>query len=231
MLAQYNTLMQVTILTLFPEYFVGPIGTSIMSRAQNKGLVDFKIVNIRDFATDKHHTTDDRPFGGGAGMVMKIEPIDRALQSLNLDGGKGKTDSRVVLTSAKGKAFNQAKAEEYSQLDNLVIICGHYGGVDERVVENLVDEEVRVGDFVLTGGEAAASVIFDAVVRLLPGVLGNPESLSGESHQQPGVFTYPQYTRPENYKGWGVPQVLLGGNHKEIEKWREEQRVGVEEKD
>jgi len=220
MLTQYNTLMQVTILTLFPEYFISLLETSIIGRAQKSGSVNFRIVNIRDFAADKQHTTDDRPFGGGPGMVMKVEPIDLALKTIDTEGIKSKT----ILTSAKGELFDQKKAQEYAALDNLTIICGHYEGVDERVAEHLVDEEIRVGDFVLTGGEAAAGVILDAVVRLLPDVLGNPESLSGESHSQPGLFGFPQFTRPEDYNGWKVPEVLLSGNHKQIEEWREKNR-------
>jgi tRNA (guanine37-N1)-methyltransferase len=220
MLTQYNVHMQLTILTLFPEYFTSPLQSSIIHRAQLSEAVKFNIVNIRDFATDKHHTTDDRPFGGGAGMVMKIEPIDLALRSLGLE----KNNTKIVLTSAKGKLFNQQIAESFAKLEELVIICGHYEGVDERVAEHLIDEEIRIGDFVLTGGEGAALVIADAVTRLLPKVLGNPNSLDGESHQTEGQFGYPQYTRPEKYEGWVVPETLLGGNHKEIEYWRQSAR-------
>lgn len=211
--------MQITILTIFPEFFTSPLQSSILKRAQLQANTQFKIVDIREFATDKHQTTDDRPFGGGPGMVMKIEPIDQALASLQLSQSR-----RVILTSAQGQSFTQAKAREYAELQDLVIICGHYEGVDERVAEHLVDEEVRIGDYVLTGGEPAALVIADAVTRLLPGTLGNDQSNQGESHDQPGKLGYPQYTRPELYKDWGVPEVLLSGNHDQIKAWREDQR-------
>jgi len=209
--------MTITILTLFPDFFIGPLSESILKRAQAKNLVQIKIVNLRDYATDQHQTTDDRPFGGGPGMVMKVEPIAKALAEI-------KVKSKVVLTSAKGTLFTQQRAQDYSQLNDLVIICGHYEGVDERVAEHLVDEEIRIGDYVLTGGEAAAAVITDAVTRLIPGVLGNEVSNQGESHSQPGVMSYPQYTRPEVYNGWEVPPVLLTGDHAAIKKWREEQK-------
>ena len=238
-------MLQINILTLFPEMFDGPFQESILKRAQdsalNKGAppVKIRLINIRDFATDKHNTTDDHPYGGGAGMVMKVEPIDQALSSLKIpisnfqfpkqnENSKIKnnksaalnTQSKVILMSAKGRLFTQQFAKEYSQLEELTIICGHYEGVDQRVSDYLIDEEVRIGDYVLTGGEPAAIVICDAVIRLLPGVLGNQQSLEGESHSTPGFEAHPQYTRPEDYKGWKVPPVLLGGNHKEIEKWR-----------
>lgn len=221
MLAQYNTLMQITILTLFPEYFVGLLDTSIIGRAQNEGLIRFKIVNIRDYAQDKHHTTDDRPFGGGPGMVMKVEPIDLALKA---NAPVSEKKSKIILTSAKGEVFNQTKAIGYSKLDDLVIICGHYDGVDERVAQHLADEEIRIGDYVMSGGEPGAGVILDAVARLIPGVLGNPESLVDESHCKPGQLGFPQFTRPEDYQGWKVPEVLLGGNHRQIEEWRQKNR-------
>lgn len=216
--------MQLNILTLFPAFFEGVLNESMLKRAQDAQLhggqppITIKVVNIRDFATDKHHITDDRPYGGGAGMVMKIEPIHRALASLPTAA-----KSRTILTSARGTLFTQPKAIEYSQLDQLTIICGHYEGVDQRVADHLSDEEVRIGDYVLTGGEPAAAVILDAVTRLLPGVLGNEESTQNESHSQPGFIAPPQYTRPERYQGWDVPKVLLQGNHKEIEAWRKQQ--------
>jgi tRNA (guanine37-N1)-methyltransferase len=212
--------MTIHILTLFPAFFTNVLEESILKRAQEKDQVTFNIVNIRDFATDKHQTADDRPYGGGPGMVMKIEPIDLALQSLQFKGAQ----QHVILTSAKGKLFTQQVAQEYANLTDLVIVCGHYEGVDERVAEHLIDEEVRIGDYVLTGGEPAAIVIADAVTRLLPGVLGNDESNKDESHTVPGQLGFPQYTRPEKYKDWEVPPILLQGHHKEIEKWREKMR-------
>ncbi|HEX7018174.1 MAG TPA: tRNA (guanosine(37)-N1)-methyltransferase TrmD [Patescibacteria group bacterium] len=214
--------MKINILTLFPEYFETPLATSILKRAQASGLVTFNVINIRDYATDKHQVTDDRPYGGGAGMVMKVEPIYAALQSLGVS--KAQSNSKILLTSAKGKLFNQQKAQEYSQLQELTIICGHYEGVDERVADHLIDEEIRIGDYVLTGGEPAAAVIVDAVSRLIPGVLGNEESNLNESHSEPGVLGYPVYTRPEEFNGWTIPEVLLTGDHKMIEEWREKQK-------
>lgn len=214
--------MKINILTIFPEFFSSPFAVSIIKRAIAIEAVEINVVNIRDFAQDKHKLTDDRPFGGGAGMVMKIEPIDLALQSLGV--AKGKANSQIILTSAKGQLFNQKLAREYSGLKELTIICGHYEGVDERVAENLIDSEIRIGDYVLTGGEVASVVITDAVVRLLEGVLGNSESIKGESHETEGQLAYPQYTRPEEYKGMKVPDVLLTGDHRKIEEWREENR-------
>jgi tRNA (guanine37-N1)-methyltransferase len=223
---KYTTNMKIDILTLFPEMFKGPFDESIIKRAQDKGLVEINIHNLRDWAKDKHKTVDDRPFGGGPGMILRVDVVDSALQKLKTQNLKLKT--YVVLLSAKGNKFDQKKAQDFSSLDHLILISGHYEGVDERVAEHLVDEEVSIGDYVLTGGELPAMVITDAVVRLLPGVLGNPQSLTEESfnpatdnRQFKADTEYPQYTRPADYKGWTVPEVLLSGNHKEIEKWRQ----------
>lgn len=217
--------MKINILTLFPEFFKKPLQSSILGKAQEEDLIKINLVDIRNFATDKHQITDLPPYGGGAGMVMKVEPIDLALQSLGVK--KAQKDSLIVLTSAKGELFNQQTAQTFSNLKQLTIICGHYEGVDERVAKYLVDLEVRVGDFVLTGGEPAALIMIDAVGRLLPGVLGNELSLEGESHSQKGEGAYPQYTRPENYKGWEVPAVLLSGDHQKIADWRQKQRKKI----
>lgn len=179
-------------------------------------------MNIRDFATDKHHVTDDRPYGGGPGMVMKIEPIHKALEEHGFK--KGTAKEKIVLTSAKGGLFTQDTAREWQQLKRLAIICGHYEGVDERVVDHLIDEEIRIGDYVVTGGEPAAAVMIDAVVRLIPGVLGNESSNLDESHDVPGQLGYPQYTRPEDYLGWRVPSELLTGHEKNIQAWRAAQK-------
>lgn len=224
--------MKLSILTLFPTFFETPFQASILKRAQENGAIEFQIVNIRDFATDKHKVTDDRPYGGGPGMVMKVDTIFNALSGIlgePADEHRQKNrllpapKTRVLLTSAKGKLFTQASARQYSELDHLVIICGHYEGVDERVAEHLVDEEVRIGDYVLTGGEPAAVVMADAVTRLLPTVLGNDESTVGESHSTPGFLAHPQYTRPEEFQGWKVPEILLTGHHAQITDWRQRQ--------
>lgn len=213
--------MKITILTLFPEYFTSILGTSMIKRAQEKGIVEFTIINIRDFAQDKHKLTDDRPFGGGPGMVMLVEPIDFALQSLGVQ--KSTENKKIILTSAKGRKFDQNMAKEYANLAELVLICGHYEGVDERVAENLIDDEVRIGEYVLTGGEPAVAVMLDAVTRLLPGVLGNEESNLDESHSVPGKLGYPAYSRPAEYQGLKVPDVLLSGDHQKIADWRKSQ--------
>lgn len=210
--------MKINILTIFPDFFVNPLETSILKRAVDKNLLEFNILNLRDFAEGKHQTTDQRPFGGGPGMVMMIEPIDKALDFLKVK--KGDQNKKIILTSAKGSMFTQETARNFSHLDELTIICGHYEGVDERVALHLIDEEVRIGDYVLTGGEAAALVMSDSVSRLIPGVLGNEESNQNESHSQPGKLAHPQFTKPVDYKGMLVPEVLLSGHHEKIAAWR-----------
>lgn len=217
--------MTVTIFTLFPEYFTSALQQSILKRATEKGVVSFKILDIRSFTTDKHRVTDDRPFGGGAGMVMKVEPIQSAIaywKSVHQDGTKW-----LVATSAAGRKFTQAVAQKYSTIDHLGIVCGHYEGIDQRVLDHLIDEEIRIGDYVLTGGEPAALVIADAVTRLLPDVLGNESSLVGESHHEEGKGNYPQYTRPAVVNDWKVPEVLQTGDHAAIEQWRESHRKNI----
>ena len=216
--------MQILILTIFPEYFTSLLKTSILKRAIEQGKIVVHVINIRDFATDKHHVTDDRPYGGGAGMVMKIEPIDRALQFCRETLIAPGSTTVVALTAASGQPFTQALATSWSKIDTVVIICGHYEGVDARVAQHLVDLQVSIGPYVLTGGEPAAAVIVDAVTRILPGVLGNEQSIEGESHAVQGQGEKLQFTRPEQYRGWTVPEVLLGGNHAAINKWREQQR-------
>ena len=205
--------MRVDILTLFPGMFVGPFDESMLKRAREAGLLQLNLVDIRDFATDRHRTVDDTPYGGGPGMVMKAGPIFAAIEAVR------SADSRVILLSPQGRLFEQAMAIELSTLPHLVLICGHYEGVDERVREHLVDEELSIGDYVLTGGELAAMVLVDAVARLLPGVLGAGDSIVEESHSS-GLLEYPQYTRPAQFRGWRVPDILLSGNHAEIARWR-----------
>lgn len=215
--------MTIDIITLFPEYFDSVLQTSIIGKALSLRKVDIGVHHLRDFGVGKHKLTDDRPYGGGAGMVMMIEPIDQALSHLGYE--RGTKTERILLTSAKGALFTQQQAVAWQQLDRLCVICGHYEGVDERVAQHLIDEEVRIGDYVLTGGEPAAAVMLDAVTRLQPDVLGNQASIVGESHEQPGQMGYPQYSRPAEYKGWVVPEILLSGDHQHIEAFRENQRT------
>jgi tRNA (guanine37-N1)-methyltransferase len=203
------------ILSIFPEMFESFFGCSLLKKARDKGLIRIETHDIRGGATDKHRMTDDYPYGGGAGMVMKVEPIARVLEAINAVPGEC---LRVLLTP-QGEVFNQAVAGELARSGRIVLICGHYEGVDERVRENLADRELSIGDYVLTGGEAAAMVIVDAVARLVPGVLGNDESVRNESFAE-GLLESPQYTRPEEFRGWKVPDVLLSGHHREIELWR-----------
>lgn len=210
--------MQIDILTIFPNMFVGPFSESIIKRAQAKQSVIINIHDLRTWATDPHHSTDDRPYGGGPGMVMLIEPIDKALQAIKLPNAK----VRIIVTAASGETFTQQKAQSYLSFDQIIIIAGHYEGIDQRVIDNLADESISIGDYVLTGGELPAMVITDALTRLIPGVLGDPDSIVDESHSQVGYKEYPHYSRPEKYKDWSVPDVLLSGNHALIQKWREE---------
>ncbi|MCG6536642.1 MAG: tRNA (guanosine(37)-N1)-methyltransferase TrmD [Syntrophales bacterium LBB04] len=207
--------MRFDILSLFPEMFASPLQSSLLKRAREKGLIDVRLCDIRLYAEDKHKMTDDAPYGGGGGMVMKVEPIDRALAALAPFDG----EVPVILLTPQGETFNQKMAEELSSYPRLVLICGHYEGVDERVREHLADRELSIGDYVITGGELSALVVVDAVSRLIPGVLGNSESAASDSFSM-GILEYPQYTRPSTYKGWSVPDVLLSGNHAEIESWR-----------
>jgi len=203
------------ILTVFPEMFVSPCGCSLIQRARDKGLIEIQLHDIRSQAEDKHGMTDDAPYGGGGGMVMKVEPIDRTLRTVPRLG----EEIPVILLTPQGERFCQRTAEELSRCPQLILICGHYEGVDERVRLHLADREISIGDYVLTGGELSAMVIVDAVSRLVPGVLGNCDSASSDSFSM-GVLEYPHYTRPAEYRGWTVPEVLLSGNHREIEAWR-----------
>lgn len=214
--------MQIFVFTLFPGFFDSVLKTSILGRALRNEKLKIELVNIRDFSEGKHKITDDRPYGGGPGMVMKVEPIDRALKHFKF--AKGTAKEKIVLTSAKGQLFTQQTVKDWQALNRLAIICGHYEGVDERVAQHLIDEEIRIGDYVLTGGEPAAAVMIDAVARLIPGVLGNESSNLDESHSQPGQLGHPQYTRPEVYQDWPVPKELLTGHHKNIAQWRDSQR-------
>ncbi len=208
--------MRIDIITIFPEIFT-PLEKSIVKRAREAGLVEIVIHNLRDYTSDLHRTVDDAPYGGGAGMVMKIEPLFEALSRI---GSEDPEEAYVLLTSPQGKVFSQSMAALLTEKKRLILICGHYEGIDERVAEHLCDDEVSIGDYVLTGGELPAMVIVDAVVRLLPGVI-DEESLKSESFSE-NMLDFPQYTRPREFQGWAVPDVLLSGNHREIERWRRE---------
>jgi tRNA (guanine37-N1)-methyltransferase len=220
--------VKIDILTLFPEICRAPLSESMMKRAQENEMVDLQIHNLRDWTTDKHHVVDDAPFGGGQGMVMKPEPIFAAVEELR-DPAKKTPNvqlprSKVILMSPAGRRFDQRMGTELSRESHLIIICGHYEGIDHRVIEHLVDTEISIGDYVLTNGAIAAVVLVDAVVRLLPGVLGHEQSAADDSFSA-GLLEAPQYTRPAEFHGWKVPDVLLSGNHAEIAAWRKEKAL------
>lgn len=210
------------ILTIFPDFFNGPLDHGVVPRARRDGLLDIKVHDLRNWTHDRHRTVDDRPFGGGEGMLLKCEPIFDAVEEILPGRQKGDPDRRVILLSAQGRKFDQARARDYSQLSELLLVCGRYEGVDERVAEHLADDEVSIGDYVLSGGELGACVILDAVARLKEGVLGNRESSVNESFRDPALLDCPQYTRPEVFRGWPTPDVLLSGNHAQIRAWREQ---------
>lgn len=206
--------------------FEGAFGESIVRRAIDKKILDIKITDLREFATDKYKSVDDRPYGGGAGMIMRIDIVDCAITNIKsqMTNQIQSSKSKIILLDAAGERYNQKKAHELTKNEHLIIICGHYEGVDHRVHENIADEVISIGDYVLSGGEIPAMVIVDSVVRLLPGALGNPESLKEESFLEGVAAEYPQYTRPEEYKGWKVPEVLLSGDHKKIISYRSTRR-------
>ena len=211
------------VLTIFPEFFAGPFAHGVVKRAQDAGLLEIRIHNLRDYVFDRHKTVDDRPFGGGEGMVLKPEPIFLAVESIWPERSAA---SKVILLSAQGRLFDQAIANRLSHASELLLICGRYEGVDERVAEHLADEEISIGNYVLSGGELAAAVVIDATARLLPGVLGNENSASFESFQQTGhgqgLLDCPHWTRPADFRGWKAPEVLLNGNHEEIRRFRKQ---------
>lgn len=214
--------MNIDILTLFPEMFSGPFDASMIKRAREKGIININLINIRDFSQNKHHTVDDTPFGGGAGMVMAPEPVFTCLDHLReLRGGDL---GRVVMMCPQGETFTQSLAKELAVSENLVFLCGHYEGIDERVRERLVTDEVSIGDYVLTGGELPAMVVVDAVARMIPGVLGEAASAEDDSFYH-GLLEYPHYTKPREYRGMAVPEVLLSGHHENIRKWRRRQSI------
>jgi tRNA (guanine37-N1)-methyltransferase len=217
--------MKIDIVTLFPEICRAPLSESIMKRAQENGIVDLDIHNLRDWTTDKHHIVDDAPFGGGQGMVMKPDPIFAAVEDLlNQTPNTKHQTSKVILMSPAGRRLDQQMATELSQESHLIVICGHYEGVDHRVIEHLVDLEISIGDYVLTNGAIAAVILVDATVRLLPGVLGH-ELSAGDDSFSSGLLEAPQYTRPAEFRGWKVPDILLSGNHAEIAAWRQDQAL------
>ena len=209
--------MKFHIVTIFPEFFRGPFEHGVIQKAREAGLIEIHVHDLRTWTYDRHRTVDDRPFGGGEGMLLKAGPIFEAVEAVWPERNEG---SKVILLSAQGKRFDQAKAREFSGLKELLLICGRYEGVDERVAEHLADEELSIGDYVLSGGELAAAIVVDAVARLQAGVLGNETSSIDESFSEEGLLDWPQYTRPAEFRGWKVPEVLIGGNHEEIRKWR-----------
>jgi len=217
-----SSMMKIDILTLFPEMFKGPFDESMVKRAQKKNLVQIKIHNLRKWAEDKRKTVDEKPFGGGVGMVLMIKPIAKALKDLK------KPKSKVILLDPRGKVFNQKTAQRLSKSNHLIFICGHYEGVDERVKERLIDEEISIGDYVLTGGELPTMIVIDTLVRLIPGVLEKSEATQKESFSP--LLEYPQYTKPANFKGWQVPEVLLSGDHKKIDQWRQKMSLEITKK-
>ena len=241
--------MHFDIITIFPEFFRGPLDYGIVRRAREAKLIDIAVHDLRNFTHDRHRTVDDRPFGGGEGMVLKPEPIFEAVESLvgaadGMEGAAARKNTAIVLLSAAGKAFRQETARRFSQLERIVLICGRYEGVDERVAQHLTTEEISIGDFVLSGGELAAAMVLDAVTRLVPGALGNEDSTENESFgfaapddvddsifggqqvrdspgvRERGILDYPHYTRPQNFRGWSVPEVLVSGNHEQVRRWR-----------
>ncbi len=214
--------MRVDVLSIFPGMFKGPFEEGIIRRAREKGLLELYIWDIRDFSDDKHRRVDDYPYGGGRGMVMKPGPFFKAVKMLKKcyhDEGKDSSSERIILLSPQGKLFNQERAWDLASCSNLIFLCGRYEGIDERVSENLATDEISIGDYILTGGELPAMVVIDAVVRLIPGVVGSRLSVEGDSLEG-GLLKYPQYTRPRSFLGYQVPEVLLSGNHREIERWR-----------
>jgi tRNA (guanine37-N1)-methyltransferase len=214
--------MRFDILTIFPDFFTSIFEYGVVKRAQANGLVEIATHDLRSFTHDRHRTVDDRPFGGGEGMLLKAEPIFSAVETIWPERNPGQ---KVILLSAQGRRFTQKTARELASQNELLFICGRYEGVDERVAEHLADEELSIGDYVLSGGELAAAVIIDSVARLLPGVLGNHDSSVNESFEE-GILDCPQWTRPAEFRGWKVPDVLVGGNHAEIRKWRKEAAIG-----
>jgi tRNA (guanine37-N1)-methyltransferase len=243
--------MRFDLITIFPEFFAGPLDYGIVRRAREAQLIETHVHDLRAFTHDRHRTVDDRPFGGGEGMVMKPEPLFEAVESLSLakpdsDVENANARTAVVLLSAAGKLFRQSTARRFAQLDRIVLLCGRYEGVDERVAQHLATDEISIGDFVLSGGELAAALILDSVTRLIPGALGNEDSVINESFSATdpaplesigpnpsnaaagaphGILDYPHFTRPPTFRGWEVPEVLLGGNHEEIRKWRHERAL------
>ena len=209
--------MRFDVLTIFPEFFRTPFEHGVVARACEAGLIEIRTHDLRDWTRDRHRSVDDRPFGGGEGMLLKAGPIFDAVESI---WPQRSANQRVILLSAQGRRFDQALAREYASLEGLLLICGRYEGVDERVAEHLADDEISIGDYVLSGGELAAAVVVDCVARLIEGVLGNADSAIAESFGEDGVLDCPQYTRPAEFRGWAVPEVLLNGNHEEIRKWR-----------
>lgn len=214
--------MKISILTLFPQMFTSPFGYSIIKRAEEKGLIEINFVDIRNFGIGKHKTVDDKPYGGGVGMILKVDVLKKAIDSIK-NKKLGKNEQRIILLSAVGKTYNQKSAENFSKLKHLIIICGHYEGVDQRI-KNFIDEEVSIGDYVLTGGEIPAMVITDSVSRLIVGVI-KKEATENESFSNSMILEYPQYTRPQKFGGLEVPEILLSGNHREIEDWKKEKSL------
>ncbi len=212
--------MEFDVFTLLPDVFSPYLNSSILQRAIARRLIDVRIHNIRDWAEDKHHVTDDEPYGGGGGMVMKVEPVFKAVESVL----GPEASCPVILLTPQGRVFNQKIAMEFVKQPRLALICGRYEGVDERIREHLVTDEISIGDYVLTGGELPALILIDAISRLISGVLGDPDGAMNDSHAT-GLLEYPHYTRPPEYRGWGVPEILLSGNHAKIEKWRREQSL------
>lgn len=210
--------IQFDVITIFPEVVEPYVGASILGRARKAKLIEVRAHQLRDWSTDKHHKVDDTPYGGGAGMVMKVEPFERAVKKVKRRLKK----TRVIVMAASGKTFTQEDAKRLAKYDQLIFLCGRYEGIDQRVTEHIADEALSIGEYVLTGGELPAMVMIDAIARMVPGVI-EAESLAQESHSTQGYREYPQYTKPEDYKGWKVPEVLLSGDHKKIAQWREEQ--------